>query len=93
MTSFVFSLPTIHYRISVPVVLPYNGKTVLKHNNKTCGPHPPSDEWCGFLEESHQHGPASALGPPYVYTVEINSPVQDILQVIDTAVKTPIEPL
>lgn len=79
--------------ISVPVILPYNGKVILKHNNKTCGPHPRPDEWCGFLEESHQHGPASAIGLPYVYTVNVNSPMNDILRVIDIAVKTPIEPL
>ncbi|KAL0947212.1 hypothetical protein HGRIS_013330 [Hohenbuehelia grisea] len=76
----------------VPVILPYNGRYVMKHNNKTCGPTPAPDDWCGFIEDTHQHGPASAIGPPYVYTVDVNAPQEEILKVIDTAIKTHIEP-
>ena len=76
---------------SVPVILPYNSK-FIHSNNKTCGPRPEPDEWCGFMEESHQHGPASRIGPPYVYAVDINLPRQEVLEIIDKAINTPILP-
>lgn len=75
----------------VPVILPYDSKFVLA-NNKTCGPRPGPDDWCGFLEMTHQHGPACRIGPPYVYAVDVNLPIEDILKVIDEAISTPIQP-
>jgi len=75
----------------VPVILPYNSKFVFE-NNKTCGPRPGPDEWCGFLELTHQHGPACRIGPPYVYAVDVNSPIEEIFKVIDKAISTPIQP-
>ncbi|KIM37567.1 glycosyltransferase family 18 protein [Hebeloma cylindrosporum] len=76
----------------VPVILPYHSEFVLMGNPKTCGPHPDSSTWCGFLEEAHQHGPASTIGPPYVYTVDVKSPIETILEVVDLALRTPIQP-
>ena len=61
-------------------------------NNKTCGPRPGPDEWCGFLELTHQHGPACRIGPPYVYAVDVNSPFEEIFDIIDKAINTPIQP-
>ncbi|KDR77694.1 hypothetical protein GALMADRAFT_245822 [Galerina marginata CBS 339.88] len=77
----------------VPVILPYHSKYVIQSSSvKSCGPHPSPSEWCGFLEEAHQHGPASAIGPPYVYTVDVHSPIEAILEVVNLAIRTPIRP-
>lgn len=76
----------------VPVVLPYNSKFMFKEYNKTCGPRPGPDEWCGFLSQTHQHGPACRIGPPYVYAVDVTSPVEEIFKVIQEAISTPIQP-
>ncbi|KAF9535474.1 hypothetical protein CPB83DRAFT_14206 [Crepidotus variabilis] len=75
----------------VPVIIPYNSKVVLPHDNRTCPAQPGPDEWCGFLEDSHQHGPASLIGPPYVYTVDVNAPDEEIFKTIETAITTPIQ--
>ena len=74
------------------MILPYNSEFVPAHNNKPCGPRPDPSDWCGFLEPAHQHGPASAIGPPYVYAVDVKSPVETILEVVDLALRTPIQP-
>ncbi|PPQ66408.1 hypothetical protein CVT26_011277 [Gymnopilus dilepis] len=76
----------------VPVILPYHSEYDIHGHSGKCGPRPGPSEWCGFLEEAHQHGPASAIGPPYVYTVDVKAPIEEILEVVDTALRTPIEP-
>ncbi|KAK7040769.1 hypothetical protein VNI00_009675 [Paramarasmius palmivorus] len=65
----------------VPVIIPYNGKI--------CPARVEESEWCG---NHHQHGPASRIGPPYVYTIDSQGPIEDIVGTIMTAVNTPIEP-
>lgn len=42
--------------------------------------------------DHHQHGPAADIGPPYVYTVDCQGPIEDIIDTVMTAVNTPIEP-
>ncbi|KAJ6562316.1 hypothetical protein B0H19DRAFT_1259901 [Mycena capillaripes] len=69
----------------VPVVLPYRSDT-------GCPARPGPREYCGFYEHTHQHGPAAAIGEPYIYTVDITGPVEDIIKTIERAVNTPIEP-
>ncbi|KAG7091462.1 hypothetical protein E1B28_010493 [Marasmius oreades] len=64
----------------VPVILPYKGTK--------CPAQPGDSTWCG----DHQHGPAADIGPPYVYTVNSEGPIDDIVETIMTAVNTPIEP-
>jgi hypothetical protein len=76
----------------VPVILPYDGEYVFSETNKSCGPRPGPDEWCGFLELTHQHGPACRIGPPYVYAVDVRSPPEEIFKIIDKAISTPIQP-
>ncbi|KAJ7772875.1 hypothetical protein DFH07DRAFT_801772 [Mycena maculata] len=68
----------------VPVVIPYrSGK---------CSPRPGPGQYCGFYEDSHQHGPVAAIGEPYAYTVDLDGPVDDIITTIEQAANTPIEP-
>lgn len=81
-----------NYAPRVPVVLPYDGQFVFRETNKSCGARPGPDEWCGFLDLTHQHGPACRIGPPYVYAVDVHSPIEKIFEIIDTAINTPIEP-
>ncbi|KAJ7491730.1 hypothetical protein B0H11DRAFT_990001 [Mycena galericulata] len=69
----------------VPVVLPYRSDT-------GCPARPGPDQYCGFYEGVHQHGPAASIGEPYIYTVDITGPVEDIIKTIQRAVNTPIEP-
>jgi hypothetical protein len=45
-----------------------------------------------FWIVTHQHGPACRIGPPYVYAVDVNSPIEEIFKVIDEAISTPIRP-
>ncbi|KAJ7085219.1 hypothetical protein B0H15DRAFT_847433 [Mycena belliarum] len=69
----------------VPVILPYRADT-------GCPARPGPDLYCGFDEDTHQHGPAAALGEPYIYTVDVNAPVEVALDTILRAARTPIEP-
>ncbi|KAJ7747138.1 hypothetical protein DFH07DRAFT_578493 [Mycena maculata] len=69
----------------VPVIIPYRSDT-------GCPARPGPNEYCGFYAEIHQHGPAAAIGEPYIYTVDVTGPVEDIIQTIQRAVNTPIEP-
>ncbi|THV05093.1 hypothetical protein K435DRAFT_835038 [Dendrothele bispora CBS 962.96] len=70
----------------VPVVLPYDGRycTPVPNINQS--------EWCGFHGVFHQHGAAATLGEPYVYMVNSQGPVEDIVRTVRRAVNTPIEP-
>uniref|UniRef100_A0A0W0FSY6 Glycosyltransferase family 18 catalytic domain-containing protein n=1 Tax=Moniliophthora roreri TaxID=221103 RepID=A0A0W0FSY6_MONRR len=68
----------------VPVIVPYKGKK--------CAARPGSSDWCGLIMDHHQHGPAADIGPPYVYTVDCQGPIEDIIDTVMTAVNTPIEP-
>ncbi|KAF9259260.1 hypothetical protein L218DRAFT_672917 [Marasmius fiardii PR-910] len=68
----------------VPVIVSYKGKK--------CPAQPGDSNWCGFIHDHHQHGPAADIGPPYVYTVDGEGPIDDIVETIMTAVNTPIEP-
>ncbi|KAL0566458.1 hypothetical protein V5O48_015552 [Marasmius crinis-equi] len=67
--------------LRVPVVVPYQGKK--------CPARPGDSIWCG---DTHQHAPAAEIGPPYIYTVDAQGPIDDIIDTILTAVNTPIEP-
>ncbi|KAJ7208251.1 hypothetical protein GGX14DRAFT_633818 [Mycena pura] len=69
----------------VPVIIPYRSDT-------GCPARPGPSEYCGFYEDVHQHGPAAAIGEPYIYTVDVAGPVQDIIDTIERAVNTRIEP-
>jgi alpha-1,3(6)-mannosylglycoprotein beta-1,6-N-acetyl-glucosaminyltransferase len=70
----------------VPVVLPYR-------SDKGCPARPAPTDYCGFYWDTHQHGPAAALGEPYIYTVDVTGPEEEIIRTIERAVRTPIEPL
>ncbi|KAF9269835.1 hypothetical protein L218DRAFT_292320 [Marasmius fiardii PR-910] len=65
----------------VPVIIPYKASR--------CPAQPGDSNWCG---DHHQHGPAADIGPPYVYTVDSEGPMDKIVDTILTAVNTPIEP-
>ncbi|KAJ7139984.1 hypothetical protein C8R43DRAFT_1131722 [Mycena crocata] len=69
----------------VPVVIPYR-------SNTGCPARPDPSEYCGFYEDVHQHGPAARIGEPYIYTVDVTGPVEDIIETIQRAATTPIEP-
>ncbi|KAJ7480679.1 hypothetical protein FB451DRAFT_1238196 [Mycena latifolia] len=69
----------------VPVILPYRSDT-------GCPARPGPHHYCGFEEETHQHGPAAALGEPYIYTIDVTAPVEETIKTIERAVNTPIEP-
>jgi len=79
--------PFSHRCRGVPVVLPYDGRYC------TAVPDVNQSEWCGFHGIFHQHGAAAALGEPYVYMVNSQGPVDDIIKTVQKAVDTPIEPL
>ncbi|THV05092.1 hypothetical protein K435DRAFT_774077 [Dendrothele bispora CBS 962.96] len=57
----------------VPVILPYRGSE--------CAARPNSTRWCGF-SVNHQHGPASLLGEPYVWMVDIDADIEVIVDVV-----------
>lgn len=64
----------------VPVILPYHGTTAIPTG------------WAAFdFAHYHQHAIAALEGPPYVYSVSIDAPVDDLIEVIKTAVATPID--
>ncbi|KAJ6583502.1 hypothetical protein DFH09DRAFT_1144632 [Mycena vulgaris] len=69
----------------VPVVLPYSSKS-------GCPAWPGVGDWCAFVEGGHQHGPAAALGEPWVYVVDVDGSEEEIIETIGRAVRTPIEP-
>jgi alpha-1,3(6)-mannosylglycoprotein beta-1,6-N-acetyl-glucosaminyltransferase len=70
----------------VPVVLPYRSDT-------GCPARPGLNDYCGFYGETHQHGPAATIGEPYIYTVDVTGPEEEIIRTIERAVNTRIEPL
>ncbi|KAK7472511.1 hypothetical protein VKT23_000626 [Stygiomarasmius scandens] len=57
----------------VPVILPYRGSE--------CVARPNSSNWCGF-SIIHQHGPASLLGEPYVWMVDVEADIETIVDVV-----------
>ena len=65
----------------VPVIIPYRGTK--------CPAQPGDRMWCG---DDHQHAYAAEIGPPFVYTVDAEGPMDAIVDTIMTAVDTPIEP-
>ncbi|KAJ7907097.1 hypothetical protein B0H13DRAFT_701526 [Mycena leptocephala] len=69
----------------VPVVLPYRSDT-------GCPARPGLNDYCGFYGETHQHGPAATIGEPYIYTVDVTGPEEEIIRTIERAVNTRIEP-
>ncbi|KAJ7805299.1 hypothetical protein B0H14DRAFT_2881002 [Mycena olivaceomarginata] len=69
----------------VPVILPYRSDT-------GCPARPGPSDYCGFYEDVHQHGPAAAIGEPYIYTVDVGAPVEEIVKIVKRAASTPILP-
>ena len=66
---------------SVPVTLPYFNSS----NPRPLG-------WSQFAEPvQHQHAVSAQIGPPYVYSVDLHGPIQDVFDTIRTAVQTPID--
>lgn len=63
----------------VPVVLPFSGST----------PTPPG--WDLFDPHFTQHGPASLLGEPYVYSLARDAPVEEAIATIRRAASTSID--
>ena len=77
MHSFVF----VFFAHRVPVIIPYRGTK--------CPAQPGDQMWC---DDDHQHAYAAEIGPPFVYTVDAEGPMDAIVNTIMTAVNTPIEP-
>lgn len=46
--------------------------------------------WKLFDGQYHQHGPAAAIGPPYVYSYAYDN-MTDLVEKINMAASTPIE--
>ncbi|KIY45901.1 hypothetical protein FISHEDRAFT_60752 [Fistulina hepatica ATCC 64428] len=64
--------------LGVPVILPYWGDVSVPTG------------WDAFDPKIHQHAVAALEGPPYVYSVRIDGPVEDLIKTVQTAVATPI---
>ncbi|KAL7415039.1 hypothetical protein BDY24DRAFT_383506 [Mrakia frigida] len=64
----------------VPVILPsFNSSNPLPLG------------WSQFSEPpQHQHAIAAQIGPPYVYSIDLHGPIQDLIDTIKMAVETPI---
>lgn len=65
---------------SVPVVLPYWGPSSVPTG------------WDAF-HALHQHAIAAQLGPPYVYSVDLLGPQEELIETVKNAVRTPIRRL
>ncbi|KAJ7626941.1 hypothetical protein FB45DRAFT_56538 [Roridomyces roridus] len=93
----------------VPVVLPYRSSAPPVGKNKTpdtCPARPPPSSYCGFYDDKHQHGPAAAIGEPWIYTYDVASHGEgvggvdrerqmedEVIRTVMRAVGTEIQPL
>jgi hypothetical protein len=46
-----------------------------------CVARPNSSNWCGF-SIGHQHGPASLLGEPYVWMIDVEAEIEVIVDTV-----------
>ncbi|KAJ7648992.1 hypothetical protein DFH06DRAFT_1208710 [Mycena polygramma] len=82
----------------VPVVLPYRSSSDSPPPPSTCPACPGPEEYCGFYDDTHQHGPAAALGEPWIYTYDVagvgstEEQEEEVIRTIQRAVRTEIEP-